>query len=108
MTEPVATSNPSRWQLLSNEWEKSDLPQKIFCQQKGIAYKTFLRRRSQLNKANSTRPKTSLAKLQITPTPQRLDAHGIHISCRNGTQLMLPLSVSKTDLEWFLIKLGVC
>lgn len=108
MTDTEAISAPSRWQILSDEWAQSNLSQKVFCQQKGIAYKTFVRHRMQLNKSKTTKSKTGLTKLQITPTPQRSPLPGIHIACPNGTQLTLSLRISKPDLEWILIKLGVC
>lgn len=51
MVNSVKDSSFKAWEALSLEWSQSGLPQKDFCEQRGINYKTFANWRSRNNAA---------------------------------------------------------
>ena len=51
MVNSVKNSSFKAWETLSLEWSQSGLPQKDFCEQRGINYKTFVNWRSRNNAA---------------------------------------------------------
>lgn len=51
MVSSVKNSSFKAWEALSLEWSQSGLPQKDFCEQHGVNYKTFVNWRSRNNAA---------------------------------------------------------
>ncbi len=51
MVNSAKDSSFKAWEALSLEWSQSGLPQKEFCEQRGINYKTFANWRSRNNAA---------------------------------------------------------
>lgn len=51
MVSSVKDSSVKAWEALSLEWSQSGLPQKDFCEQHGVNYKTFVNWRSRNNAA---------------------------------------------------------
>lgn len=64
----VKDSSFKAWEALSLEWSQSGLPQKEFCEQRGINYKTFVNWRS-VNKVATPRAVKRTAKASRQKSP---------------------------------------
>lgn len=80
MVNSVKDSSFKAWEALSLEWSQSGLPQKDFCEQRGINYKTFVNWRSRNNAA-------------IRRTAKRT----VKAACKESHHPLIPLQVIEAE-----------
>lgn len=88
---------------------KSKQPQKIYCQQKGLAYSTFQywakKYREELSEQDAQEPTPGFIPVRVEPDPETGQLHipgQLHFLFPNGIQVMCPESVHPKVLKTLL------
>lgn len=105
------------WPKLVSAWEKSGIPQKIYCEQHGLPYARFVYERSlhlsRQQKASGDGAflsvKQSLERPALPPvtlSPPPSPSPGFVLRCPNGYQLTIPLQADSQTLSQLLSFIG--
>lgn len=79
------------WQQHIDDWWKSKLPQRVFCEQRGLNYNSFSYARSKLRRSNNTAIRFNPVKVTQpeSPPPQVKGSFDVRVNLANGLNIEL-------------------
>lgn len=99
----------AEWRALCAEWEQGKLPQKQFCESRGIDYTRFTWWRSKIltEQGKSRRNRSSTIKpVELRSMPSR-QPEALQLCLPTGVRVLVPSACSKEQLSMALEVLGV-
>ena len=102
-------TNKTDWAEVLKAWETSGQPQKIFCDERGLNYATFVYQRSQQREKQRQGGDFLQATLKSSPVAKEslFCIADVLVQLPSGVRIKFPLSADKTQLRTWLEALGV-